>query len=95
MYHKRVIGLPGEQLRCQEGTIYINGNAVETPAVISGRLTSQGIPDRHICFKDGDLIELAIDKYFVIGDNVQNSYDSRYHGPIKASSLVGVIDLIY
>jgi len=38
---------------------------------------------------------LASDEYFLIGDNIDNSGDSRRDGPSKASSLIGIADFVY
>lgn len=38
---------------------------------------------------------LGGDEYFLIGDNVDSSVDSRMNGPSPGSSIVGVVDLVY
>lgn len=74
---KRVIGLPGETLRIRDGVVYINGRELIEPYVKE--------PWR------GDLPELTIPAgaYFVMGDNRNNSLDSRVFGPVSEELIVG------
>jgi len=80
---KRVIGLPGETVYIDaKGTIYINGEKLEESY---GRevIANPGLASSEIT--------LADDEYFVLGDNRNNSEDSRFDdvGNIKRSDLIG------
>ena len=81
---KRVIGLPGETISSRGDTVLIDGRPLAQPwfaAVPLGpAITPQTIPAGH---------------YFVMGDSRSNSCDSRYWGPIKGSSIVGKMVLVW
>ena len=84
-YIKRVIGLPGETVQINtEGEIFINGEKLEE---YYGREVIKN-PERAI-----EPILLADDEFFVLGDNRNNSRDSRWEdvGNIKKSELTGKV----
>lgn len=80
---KRVIGLPGETVRIDEkGRIYINGEE------LNENYGKDTIDDPGRAVKE---VKLADDEYFVLGDNRNDSLDSRYEvvGNIKKSDIIG------
>lgn len=92
---KRVIGLPGERLRFDRGDLFVNGSRIDAPPALAGKFTMWRPKFPADKYRDGETIVLGSDEYFVLGDNVDRSLDSRDHGPVKSSNLVGVVDLIY
>ena len=82
-YIKRIIGLPGETVQIDdEGTIYIDGEVLQEDYGLE-RIANPGLAR--------DSITLGEDEYFVLGDNRNNSTDSRYAqvGLIHRDDIVG------
>lgn len=88
-YIKRLIALGGEKVLIKDGEIYINGQRLEGSANITSRLYySQG-------FYGTQEVVVPEDSCFVLGDNTQNSKDSRYWGFVPRKNLIGQAFLIY
>lgn len=81
-YIKRIIGLPGETVQIVDGTIYINGEVLEE---------NYGKEVMNDSGRASEPIVLGDDEYFVLGDNRNNSKDSRVEsvGNIKRSDIIG------
>ena len=75
---KRIIGLPNETIEIRDSKIYINNEVLEEDYISDIIKTS---PDMQI--------NIPIDSVFVLGDNRENSADSRQLGPINMDKLEG------
>lgn len=97
---KRVIGLPGEHVRVENDTLYINDEEVEEPYLEEGKEAQQ---DTHAPFTNdfkledlpGEYEEIPEDHVLVLGDNRKNSTDSRVTGVIPIDSIVGKAQFTY
>jgi signal peptidase I len=94
---KRVIGLPGETLELRQKKIYINGRPLDEPyvhyltpaAADFSEQTRSDVRERYgpVTVPDG--------QYFVMGDNRDNSQDSRYWGFLRRDYVKGKALVIY
>ena len=81
---KRIVALPGDRVEIREGALYVNGIKSEVlpePAFIE----YAGIA--------GEKLQLSAQEYFVLGDNLPYSKDSRYHivGCVNKSDIIGKV----
>jgi signal peptidase I len=95
---KRVIGLPGETIELREHRIHVNGAAIDEPYAHylprpagpgGGETTSDDVRDRY-----GPVVVPA-GGVFVMGDNRDNSQDSRYWGFLPKENIKGKALMIY
>ena len=81
---KRVIGLPGDTVEVANGRLYLNENAVNETY----------LENNYIIYKYG-LVHVPSDKLFVLGDNRNNSNDSRVWGFLPAENTRGKVIFRY
>ncbi len=80
IYVKRVVGLPGETVEIRGGKVYINGEVFPDDY---DKIAEAGIAEGGLTLGTGE--------YFVLGDNRNNSEDSRYAniGPVASDTVLG------
>ncbi len=80
-YVKRVVGVPGDTLYIKNGLLYVNDEVVEK--YFNDRIAEPGLLESEVTLEE--------DEYFVIGDNCNNSEDSRSAniGTVKKSYIIG------
>lgn len=83
---KRLVGLPGERLELRDGQVYIDDVLLDEP-YLREPCTQARCSDR--------VIELGEDEYFLMGDNRNNSRDSRAFGAVPRDRIVGEAVLRY
>lgn len=82
VYVKRIIGLPGETVYIDEyGVFYVNGKELDIPYLAEG-----GEMEQYSVIAP---VTLGQDEYFVLGDNIECSYDSRFIGAIPENQIIG------
>ncbi|HHX55866.1 MAG TPA: signal peptidase I [Clostridiales bacterium] len=83
-YIKRVMGMPGERIQVIDGQIYINGE------ILQEDYGTEAINDFRAGIAKEEIL-LEKDEYFLIGDNRNNSTDSRDEtiGPVKRDTIIG------
>jgi signal peptidase I len=96
---KRVIGLPGETVEVREKKVYINGTALDEPYVHflappSGPSELHEVTSFDVRERFGP-VTVPADQYFMMGDNRDNSADSRYWGFLRRDYIKGKALVIY
>lgn len=84
-YVKRIIGLPGETVQIEDGEVYVDGEALTEPyldTVTLGNYGPYSVPE---------------DSYFVMGDNRNDSKDSRFwdNTYVEEKKIVAKVKLMY
>lgn len=82
LYIKRVIGVPGDKVQIKNGAVYVNGEIFEE-TIEAAAIEYPELAEEEILVGE--------DEFFVLGDNRNNSEDSRYAniGNVKKKDIVG------
>lgn len=91
-YIKRVVGVPGDRVEVRDKAVWVNGEKwVDPYGVNKGGLYGEEV-EKNISFGPYTVPEGSV---FVMGDNRDRSYDSRYWGPVPIHDLKGRAIIIY
>jgi signal peptidase I len=108
---KRVVGLPGDSVRMDDGVLSVNGQAalyaeprtvdepVQPGVTLQARQSTETLAGGHVhrvqwlqgvsSRRSFDTVQVPADSYLVLGDNRDNSADSRYIGFVPRHLLIG------
>jgi signal peptidase I len=79
---KRVVAIPGDTVAIESGQLVVNGVVIEEDYATAAT-------------EDYPMVKVPADHYFVLGDNREKSYDSRFLGAIEADQIEGQVILIF
>lgn len=89
-YIKRIIGLPGDEVSVRDGVVFVNGQQLAEPYL-------QGAPtycqSYDLCANESVFVDQ--DAFFVMGDNRENSSDSREWGMLPIDRMIGQAWVVY
>ncbi len=85
LYLKRIMGLPGETIQGKEGVIYIDGEALKEDFT------------QEVSYDDFGPYTIPEGTYFMMGDNRNDSWDSRYweHKFVDIENIIGKAEISY
>ena len=96
LWVKRVIGLPGETISYQDGILYVDNKEIEEPFLDKNH-AEQVVKQQQLKTFTQDMapVTLKDNEYFLMGDNRNNSMDSRSVGPFTRDKIIAKGMLIY
>ncbi len=98
---KRIVGLPGDRIAMRGDVLFLNGEpagytgvesareALQATETLAGRAHAVQFLPAAFARRDFDEITVPAGHYFLLGDNRDNSADSRYIGPVPRELLIG------
>lgn len=92
-YIKRVVAIPGDTLEIKNKKIFINGKKMEEP--FTRHVDANNLPASASGRDNFGPVTIKPGRIFVMGDNREESYDSRFWGTVGINKIVGRAFIIY
>jgi signal peptidase I len=90
LFIKRIIGLPGEQVKVQQNKIFLVDTEGNETVLVEDYLPDNTVT-RSATGGAEDYSVIEENEYFVVGDNRKMSHDSRHFGAVDRSLIQGVV----
>jgi signal peptidase I len=93
-YVKRIVALPGQEIQLADKVLYVDGEVAAIPP-LSQHVDKRIIPG-DLSFRDNfGPYQVPLDQYFVMGDNRDDSRDSRFWGGVPLENIQGKAVFVY
>ncbi len=89
---KRLIGVPGDMVEVRDGAVYVNGVMKNEPYI---REPMERYQRSDANFGVGTPYKLKSNEYFMMGDNRNHSWDSRFWGPVTRDRIIGKASVLF